>query len=189
MKELIAYAFDEFGYDEPFGMNIVTIFQPMNSNTSTGWFTTEVSRKCVDEIEKNHGEMCFAYYLPDVFYFAEGGWGHHMEELGNHPIIPNAVTINLRVDDVENTVVINGTYSLNDVINALKRTGYVNIDYKHVMVSIREGYFRGKYIIPITDRIVDAPLSGFAENIKQYIAKHVKSEAPDIINCELEIVP
>lgn len=50
IKELIHYAFNEFDYYEPAGMEIVTLFQPQ-SRTSTGWFTTDTSRLCVDEIE------------------------------------------------------------------------------------------------------------------------------------------
>ena len=59
IKELIHYAFNEF---EP------------QSRTSTGWFTTDTSRLCVDEIE-DAKILCFAYHMPNVFYFAEGGWG------------------------------------------------------------------------------------------------------------------
>ena len=36
VKELIQYAFDVFGYEEPAGMEIVTLFQP-GARTYTGW--------------------------------------------------------------------------------------------------------------------------------------------------------
>ena len=95
VKELIRYAFDEFDYYEPIGIEYVTIFQCHHSKTNTGWFTKDTNNSCCDEIE-NPDELCFAYYVPEVFYFAEGGWGHHMRELGNHPEIPNPVDIKLR---------------------------------------------------------------------------------------------
>ena len=101
VKELIQYAFNEFDYYEPAGTEIVTLFQPQ-SRTSTGWFTTDTSRLCVDEIEDAE-ILCFAYHMPNVFYFAEGGWEHHMLHLGNHPQIDNPVFLHLRFDDFDNS--------------------------------------------------------------------------------------
>ena len=123
VKELIQYAFNEFDYYEPAGMEIVTLFQPQ-SRTSTGWFTTDTSRLCVDEIEDAE-ILCFAYHMPNVFYFAEGGWGHHMLHLGNHPQIDNPVLLHLRFDDFDNSVVINGKYTFENIISFLKRTNYL----------------------------------------------------------------
>ena len=123
VKELIQYAFNEFDYYEPAGMEIVTLFQPQ-SRTSTGWFTTDTSRLCVDEIEDAE-ILCFAYNMPNVFYFAEGGWGHHMLHLENHPQIDNPVLLHLRFDDFDNSVVINGKYTFENIISFLKRTNYL----------------------------------------------------------------
>lgn len=123
IKELIHYAFNEFDYYEPAGMEIVTLFQPQ-SRTSTGWFTTDTSRLCVDEIEDAEN-LCFAYHMPNVLYFAEGGWGHHMLHLGNHPQIDNPVLLHLRFDDFDNSVVINGKYTFENIISFLKRTNYL----------------------------------------------------------------
>lgn len=109
VKELIQYAFDEFGYYEPAGMELVTLFQPQ-ARTYTGWFTTDTTRSCADEIE-NRENLCFAYSMPNVFYFAEGGWGHHMLKLGNHPPIDAPVLLKLRFEDFDHSVVINGTYT------------------------------------------------------------------------------
>lgn len=67
VKELIEYAFDTFGYYEPMGMDILTIFQAHHPDTNTGWVTTDVTLRCVDEI-RNRDWLCFAYHLPDVFF-------------------------------------------------------------------------------------------------------------------------
>lgn len=123
VKELIQYAFDKFDYYEPAGMEIVTLFQPQ-SRTSTGWFTTDTSRLCVDEIESAE-HLCFAYHMPNAFYFAEGGWGHHMLYLGNHPQIDNPVLLHLRFDDFNNSIVINGKYTFENIINFLQETNYL----------------------------------------------------------------
>lgn len=106
VKELIQYAFEQFDYYEPAGMEIVTLFQCHHPQSDTGWFTIDTNRKCSDEIiDRNN--LCFAYYMPNVFYFAEGGWGHHMIELGNHPNIPRPVALKIRFEDFDNTVIIN----------------------------------------------------------------------------------
>lgn len=69
VKELVQYAFDQFDYYEPLGMDIVTVYQARYAH-----FTQDTSKKCIDEI-KDPNMLCFAYFMPGVFYFAEGGWG------------------------------------------------------------------------------------------------------------------
>ena len=49
-----------FDYYEPAGMELVTIFQSHNSKTNVGWFTTDTSRSCEEEIEDTDW-LCFAY--------------------------------------------------------------------------------------------------------------------------------
>ncbi len=61
--------------------------------------------------------------MPDIFFYAEGGWGHHMTSLGNCPVIPNAVSIHIRFEDFDNTVVINGAYTLREVISFIEQSG------------------------------------------------------------------
>ena len=166
VKELINYAFDKFDYFEPAGIEIVTLFQCHHPNSSTGWFTTDTSKKCSEEIINREG-LCFAYYMPNVFYFAEGGWGHHMNGLGNHPDIPNAVKLIIRFDDFRNTIVINGAYSFNDIINYLKKTQYIeetcNI-LKVYLVGIRSFYEIG-----FSDPIMNMNLTEFEKTIQKYI--------------------
>lgn len=169
IRELIDHAFNQFDYYEPAGMEIVTLFQCHHSKTSTGWFTTDTSRKCADEIE-NADELCFAYYMPGVFYFAEGGWGHHMIELGNHPIISHAVDIKIRFDDFRNTVVINGEYCFNDIVSYLKKTEYIPEDSSRLLVHLI-GTSDGSYEIPFSDAVMYIPLSDFQNKIEEYTDK------------------
>ena len=104
--------------------------------------------------------------MPNVFYFAEGGWGHHMNGLGNHPDIPNAVKLIIRFDDFRNTIVINGAYSFNDIINYLKKTQYIeetcNI-LKVYLVGIRSFYE-----IRFSDPIMNMNLMEFEKTIQKY---------------------
>lgn len=182
VKELIAHAFEMFDYYEPFGMDIVTLFQCHHPNTSTGWFTTDVNMSCADEI-KNPGELCFAYHLPDVFYFAEGGWGHHMKKLGNHPIIPNAVELKLRFEDFNNTVMMNGTYCFMDIIRELNRVGYISDDCKCVKVLL-VGCGK-KYSISFSDPIMKLPLTDFVSKIQEYHAVYTKLGENDFVYYEV----
>ena len=124
VRELIQHAFNEFGYYEPAGMEVVTLFQPQ-SRTLNGWFTTDTSRLCADEIEGTEN-LCFAYQMPNAFYFAEGGWGHHMLHLGNQPQIDDPVLLHLRFDDFDNSVVINGKYTFEAITRFLRRTNYLS---------------------------------------------------------------
>ena len=160
VRELIEYAFEVFGYYEPLGMDIVTIFQ--HSRTTDGWFTTDTSLTCAQEIEYSDG-LNFAYHVPGVFYFAEGGWGHHMPTLGNHPEIPNAVSIIISTEDLNDTIVINGDYSFEDIVKTLKETEYIdqNRDYLEVLV-VGPGEY---YHIPLSDPIMKIPLIDFIHRI------------------------
>lgn len=174
VRELIQYAFSKFDYYEPLGMDIVTVFQCHHSKTNTGWFTTDTDKSCSEEIE-NCNELCFAYYMPDVFYFAEGGWGHHMKELGNHPVIPNSVDIHLRFEDFQNTVVINGNYCFNDIIMLLKKADYVSKTSSKLTV-IPVGAVNKQYNIPFTDEIMNKPLSEFTELIGEYTRRTLSDD-------------
>lgn len=175
VRELIEYAFEEFEYYEPAGMETVTLFQCSHSQTNVGWFTQDTSRRCADEIE-NCKHLCFAYQMPGVFYFAEGGWGHHMIELGNHPVIPDPAAITIRFDDFRNTVVINGNYCFNDIVRYLKKTGYISEDCSRLrvfLVGTGEAYF-----IPFSDSIMEIPLSDFEEKISEYTHQRGLDHSP-----------
>ncbi|MCD8006147.1 MAG: hypothetical protein LUF29_04120 [Oscillospiraceae bacterium] len=161
VRELVKYAFDESGYYEPFGMEIVTIFQPQHPAGSYGWFTTDLNKSCAEEIVVRD-RLCFAYYMPNVFYFAEGGWGHHMPHLGNHPDIPNPVMLRIELDGERNTVVINGELSPRLVFEKLIGAGYVDEDIEKIKV-LKIAYPNHVHSpeIPLNDPILGLPLSEF----------------------------
>jgi hypothetical protein len=182
VKELLEYALEAFEYYEPFGTDAVALFQGHHSKSNCGWFTTDVSRRCADEIEEPQ-QLYFACHLPEVFYYAEGGWGHHMKELGNHPRIPNAVSVSLQFDDFDNTVVLNGNYTFLDVVNALKRTSYISDESSEVTVLLIGS---GKqYTIPFADPMMRLPLASFLENIDQCHAAHVQLREDDHVYREV----
>ena len=178
VKELIEYAFDTFNYYEPMGMDIVTLFQPHHPNASTGWFTTNTTLRCADEIQERDW-LCFAYHLPNVFYFAEGGWGHHMSGLGNRPQIPNEVPLNLRLEEKENTIVINGNYTFIDIVHTLKKNKYISADCN--AVSVLPVGVGQTYTIQFSDPIMNLCLTEFVENIELYHKKYLKLSKVDYI--------
>ncbi len=169
VRELIFSAFDQFDYYEPAGMDIVTLFQCHHSKSNFGWFTRDTSRICAEEIE-NPDELCFAYHKPGVFYFAEGGWGHHMIELGNHPVIPDPIALELRFEGFDNTVVVNGKYTFGDIIEYLKKTQYIpdNSDRLNIHpVGIKDGPLS----ISFSETIMQLPLNAFMNRIEKEIDK------------------
>lgn len=171
VRELISFAFEVFGYYEPLGMEIVTIFQCHHSRTSTGWFTTDIDRSCFDEIE-NCNELCFAYHMPGVFYFAEGGWGHHMKELGNHPVISDPIDLNLRFEHFKNTVVINGNYHFSDIIQLLKKADYIPNNSKELIIH-PIGASCDPYRISFTDKIMEVALTEFQSVLSKYTEQRI----------------
>lgn len=177
VRELVEYAFEVYDYYEPLGMDVVTVFQPHHSGSSEGWITTDTSRSCAEEIE-NPRRLCFAYHMPGVFYFAEGGWGHHMPTLGNHPDIPDAVSLNIRFDDFKNTVVINGRYCFEDIIDTLKRTGYIDHDRDYLTVlAMGSGE---AYNIPFSDPLMKVPLTDFVQRIES-ISRRIESRCGNAV--------
>lgn len=163
VRQLLEYAFEQFGYYEPIGMEYVTLFQSYSPKTSTGWFTTDVSASCAQEIQ-SFDHLCFAYHMPGVFYYAEGGWGHHMQELGNHPQIPNPVSLHLAFDDFDHTVVINGNYTLRDVVDYLMGTGYLETNIDHIKIRVIRQY-ASSYVIELTDPLMDVDLNTFEKQL------------------------
>lgn len=162
VKELIQYAFDEFDYYEPAGMEIVTLFQPQ-SRTHTGWFTTDTTRLCAEEIE-NEKNLCFAYHMPNVFYFAEGGWGHHMLHLGNHPQIDSPVLLHLRFEDFDHSVVINGKYTFEDIITFLKKYDELPENASALLIRAINPY-QQPYSISFNSSLMRLPLTEFEKKL------------------------
>ncbi len=186
VKELIEFAFDTFDYYEPMGMEIVTLFQAHYPDSNTGWFTTDVTRLCAEEI-KNPRELCFAYHMKNVFYFAEGGWGHHMPDLGNHPKIPHAVSLHLRFEDFRNTVIINGSYCFEDIIRVLQKTEYIDDSCRFIQV-IPIGCADKSYLIPLSDPIMKLRLTELEKALDKYNAERLQLSKGDFISAvELRI--
>ena len=182
VRELIAYAFEQFGYYEPAGMEIVTLFQSGHPETSCGWITTETDRSCAEEIV-NRDWLCFAYYLPGKFYFAEGGWGHHMPDLGNHPELPEAFSLKLIFEDFKHTVVLNGNLCFADIVAYLRETGYLPDGCSRLRVYTDVNNYRdlpydsplSTFTIPFSDKRMQLSLREFRDMAE----KHIKEQLPD----------
>lgn len=158
VKELVEYAFDEFGYYEPFGMDTVTVFQCYHSKSSNGWFTQDPLRLCKNEIE-NRDELCFAYYIPGFLYYAEGGWGHHMPSLGNHPEFSHPIPLKLKFEEFDHTVVFEGTHAFREVLDVLEKVGYIEKPISQITVQVL-AYPKANYVkfIESCDPVLDAPI-------------------------------
>ncbi|MCQ2467927.1 MAG: hypothetical protein MJ166_10450 [Clostridia bacterium] len=167
VKELIEYAFNELDYYEPFGIDSVTIFQCHHPQSNYGWFTIDTKKSCVDEIV-NRDELCFGYYIPGILYYVEGGWGHHMDGLGNHPVFEKPVSLKLEFDDFSHTVVFEGTHSFREFICLLENTGYIEEHISQIKINVL-AYPRSNYSqsIDICNTILDEPMFEFEKSLPQ----------------------
>lgn len=167
VKELLQYAFEQFDYYEPFGIDSVTVFQCHHPKSNNGWFTIDTKRRCVDEIV-NRDELCFGYHIPGILYYAEGGWGHHMEKLGNHPVFENPVSLKLKFEDFNHTVVFEGTHSFREILNLLKSTGYIEENISQIKVQIL-AYPKPNYTqyIGLHNPILDVAMTEFEKSLPQ----------------------
>ena len=158
VKELVEYAFDEFGYYEPFGMDTVTVFQCHHSKSNKGWFTLDPLRSCKNEIA-NRDELCFAYYIPGVLYYAEGGWEHHMSSLGNHPEFSYPISLKLKFEEFDHTVVFEGTHSFREILDILEKVGYIKKPILRITVQVL-AYPKANYVkfIESDNPVLDAPI-------------------------------
>ena len=160
VKELLQYAFEQFDYYEPFGMGTVTIYQSGHAH-----FTLDTSRKCYEEIKDPNG-LCFAYYIPGFLYYAEGGWGHHMSELSNHPEFISPVSLKIKFEDFDHTVVFEGTHSFREVLELLKRVRYIDESFDQILIQVL-AYPKPNYTkyIECHNSILDAPMAEFYKTL------------------------
>lgn len=131
VKELMEYVFEQSDYYEPAGMDIVTVY-----DASKYYVVTDTSQKCADELNPsgNNG-FCVAYLKQGKFFFAEGGWGHHMIEMNAVKLIDNPVDVKVVFDDFRNTVVINGALTLGEIFSFLCMTTYISPREKHFLIG------------------------------------------------------
>lgn len=150
VRKFIEYVFNLFDYYEPFGMDIVTVY-----SANPHHFILDANQKMIDEIDSNAYCFCLAYHMPGCFYFAEGGCGHHMCELVNHPELSAATSLQLQFDDFDNTVVFSGKLTMNKIIKALVDAEYLE-DYPN---QIEVKYLDVKRVEPVYLQLSDEKLS------------------------------
>lgn len=164
VKDLVEYAFDTFGYYEPFGMDAVTVYQYDPSHR----FVIDSSLKCRDVLNDGN-RLCFAYFVPETLYYVEGGWGHHMHELVGHPDFKNPVSLKLKFDEFDHTVVFEGTQSFRKILNLLYRVGYIEserpITTIQVMRDSQQNYYEKIYF---EDPILDKSILEFGRMLEKY---------------------
>ena len=126
VKELIEYVFEQSVYCEPAGMDIVTLY-----DASKYHVITDTTMPCYKAFSSHgnigHGGngLCLAYYLPNLFFYAEGGWGKHMIQMDVVENISNPVAVHFRFTDFKNTVVLSGRLTIRQIYNYLVKTTYI----------------------------------------------------------------
>ncbi len=132
VRELLNYVFEKSDYYEPAGMDIVTVYDASKYHVidDTTIACYKVFTPYDDTIGHGNNGLCVAYYLPNLFFYAEGGWGHHMIEMDIVKNIKNPVPVNLRFPEFKNTVVLNGDITIRQIYEYLVNTNYINNDFK-----------------------------------------------------------
>lgn len=164
VNQLARYVLEMVECFEPFGEEILTLFEAHSPKSSSGWFIIDSNQTCAESIT-NPKELCLAYHLPGKFYFVEGGWGHHMPTLGNHPALDTPVSFKLSLDDFRNMVVVSGKYTFREMINMLLKVGYISTS-AHEIIICYSGMVDYKSIIQFQDDRVDKPIYAFIEEIE-----------------------
>lgn len=164
IKELIEYAFEQFEYYEPFGIETVTVYQcdPRHQ------FIVDTSQKCEDVLADG-SRLCFAYHIPGVLYYAEGGWGHHMHELVNHPVLETPVSLKLKFEEFDHTVVFEGSHSFREILNLLYKVGYIENEKPTVTVQVL-AYPQPNYSekIYFDNSILDKSMTDFEKTLDKH---------------------
>ena len=87
-----------------------------------------------------------------------------MTSLGNHPKIKNPVSLWLRFEDFDHSVVINGEYSFTDIVKYLQCGDYLPKKVKRISVRAINPMAE-PYTISLTDNLMRVPLTQFARNL------------------------
>jgi hypothetical protein len=160
VRELIANAFQTFGYYEPMGFGTVTVFQAHHPATDNGWFTNDTSKSCAEEI-KCPDCLCFAYHVPGMLYYVEGGWGTN---LGNLPTLENPTHLHLRFEDFDHNVAFNGNLTVGEAIGFFKKKGYVDKDADRFLIRPINPY-SPPYTLMLSDELLHKTVEEFEASL------------------------
>lgn len=160
VKELISAAFEKFDYFEPLGMKYVTVFQAYHPDAFNGRFTLDTSKSCAEEI-KCPDCLCFAYHIPNVLYYAEGGWGRN---LGNAPALNKKTYLHLRFEDFDHNVAFNGGLTVGEVIGLFKKAEYIPADADRLLVRPINPYST-PYTVMLSDELMNTTVEAFEASL------------------------
>ena len=147
VAELIAAVYAKSDCYEPMGMDAVTVYDAGQYRV-----VTDTSRKCKEELDPSHNNgFCLAYFKKGKFFFAEGGWGHHMTELCPPGWVDDPVCITLAFGDFESAVVINQALTLGEITAFLRNTAYIRSDECLFLVGERLEPPRKSYDVRTAD--------------------------------------
>ena len=163
VSELMKALFDQLGYEEPFGMEIVTVFQPRTARGADGWFIRDPSLPCAEALDAQD-DLLIAYHMPGVFYHVEGGFG---TRIGNHPDLEDSVSVQLVFEDFSGVVAIAGKYTVSDIVHALEETGYIRSGVR--AVTLRTLSFSDDWhtALPLFDASARLPLRELTDKYPQ----------------------
>lgn len=160
VKALLSEAFSTFGYYEPMGFDVVTVFQARHPDTYNGRFTLDTSKSCAEEI-KCPECLCFAYHVPNFLYYVEGGWGTN---LGNLPALDTPTHLHLRFENFDHNVTFNGKLTVGEVIGFFKKKGYIDKNADRLIIRPINPYGI-PYTVMLTDELMNTTIEAFEASL------------------------
>lgn len=137
--ELVEEAFERYGYWEPAGMDIVTVYDVQS-------YCVVLDRNMTCSEAGLGNLLCVAYYEPNKFYYVEGGWGHHMIQMNVAKLIDEPVSFQLIFEGFNGWPVISGRVRLLEMFNFLKKTEYIDTDNYCLTVYDYDEYYSERRI-------------------------------------------
>ena len=121
VSELIRHVLMQSDRDVPMGLDSVTVY-----DAGQYCVVTDTSQKCKNVLEPlgNNG-FCLAFCKQGKFFFAEGGWGHHMMELCPPQAVEDPVSVTLAFGNFKSSIVINQGVTLGEMFVFLRDMGYI----------------------------------------------------------------
>lgn len=87
-----------------------------------------------------------------------------MLHLGNHPQIDNPVLLHLRFEDFDNSVVINGNYTFENIISFLKGTNYLPREACSLLIRAINPY-QDPFLISFDSELMRVQLTEFEKKL------------------------
>ncbi len=114
IKDLVVSAYKKYDRNNIINFDNITVYDIKNYK-----IILDNNMSCARA--KLGDKLCIAYFVPNKFYYVEGGWGCHMIDMNAKKFIPHPITFGFKGSGIEfaGWPVINGNIRINEWIEFL----------------------------------------------------------------------